>query len=1069
MGWPQNTDYINALQRRAGAFRDARLRASAVPPEATDRLGRPRPISGAWAMVFKLQVDGVNTAVRVFRSPGHAQQGQRHYRTLEEHLRTGRPASLVPFRYHPDEIEVNGALYPILTMEWVQGRTLWDWAGEQARAGAQSALRLMADRWLALVEELKQFQIAHGDLQHGNVLVVGGTLKLVDYDGMCVPALVGEEPLEAGLAGYQHPGRRGRPLSLRLDDYSAWVILIALRALAASPGLWRQYVDEAANDNLLFLPEDVEDPDRPGNLWDELRRSPDAEVVAWARALRESLDRPFDAIPPFEMDPLRPLRVACAACPRDWREISRLAAGAPGTNPLPPDLASVSAEARQLCALEASLTGADPRGVAAALAAGGAPDWPEGQDLVERAREAAERVADLDRLLGEMRATRDGRRLVKLWDEIGPGLADVTEAGPIARVVASWRRRLEACAALAAAIAAEPQSESAIARAWDALRAAGGHPDALPWQPRALVARQRAPALAEARRLAAQAADEDGDRRLCQVWDEGGLGRCPEAEPLRPRVEEGRPRVVLLDDLRRLVERGGTEEQIAACAAPLDDAYSYRLRPRVESARQRAAAFAALRSAVERGEHDGVVETLWARLEEAGGHPDAMFWQSQADAARRRAAALRRLEALAALPRDEASDRAFVRAWEGGDLDGRAESLPYRPRYVAAAECLRALDDLAELFERGAPPEPILAAAEPIPPDYPHAFQDRVRRARELLDVQRALRHARAAVPRSDRALTRAWLDYARVCPSPLDAVVLDECLLAAQRSSCLDALDAIDATLPLDEQDRLWLLAWNDDLLAGCGDAHPYRLRNREVRARVAAWEALQQAIEDDDAVTVARLHADPRLAGYPPLERRRPEIAPLVERGEQARRLQVALEAGDGEAVVSQLDLPALSTLSDLFRPHRKRIIALVAGELARAPLSPAEPPYRLDAAAGQLTVRWLGWDWPLFGQDDRCCRVAVDPRQFLTTPDEAAEGTWGPRQRTCRNGYTVPLPARARQVYVTVWAVVPVDVLTFGIKEVVGPPLHLGPIALGGEDNGAPAKGPGLLTRLMRKLSS
>jgi hypothetical protein len=1067
MGWPQNVDYINAIQRRAGAFRDARLRASVVPPEATDRLGRPRPLSGAWALVFKLQVGGVNTAVRVFRSPGHAQQGQRHYRVLEEHFRSGRPSSLVPFRYHPEEFEVNGDRYPVLTMEWVQGRTLWDWAGEQARAGAQAALRRMADRWVALLEELKRFQIAHGDLQHGNVLVVNDALKLVDYDGMCVPALVGDEPLEAGLAGYQHPGRRGRPLSLRLDDYSAWVILIALRALAAAPGLWRRYVDEAANDNLLFLPEDVEDPDRPGNLWDELRRSPDPDVVAWARALRESLDRPFDAVPPFEMDPLRPLRVACAAAPRDWREIARLAAGAPGTGPLPPDLAAASAEARQLCALEASLTVADPRGVAAALAAGGAPDWPEGRDLVERAREAARRVADLDRLLAEMKATRDGRRLVRLWDELGPGLADVTEAGPIARVVASWRRRLEACAALAAAIAAEPQSESAIARAWDALRAAGGHPDALAWQPRAHVARQRAPALEEVRRIVAQPADEDGDRRLCQAWDEGGLGRCPEAEPLRPRVEEARPRVALLDELRRLVERGGTEEQIAGRAATFPDGYGYRLRPRAESAKQRAAAFAALRAAVERGETDGVIEALWAKLEEAGGHPDALYWQSQADAARRRAAALRRLEALAALPRDEASDRAFLRAWEGGDLDGRAESLPYRPRYVSATECLRAVDDLAALIERGAPPEPVAAAAEPIPTDYPHAYQEQVRRARELNDVQRALRQARAAVPRSDRALTRAWLDYARVCPESLDKAILDECLLAAQRSSCLDALDAIDATLPLDEQDRLWVQAWNDTLLAACGDAHPYRLRDREVRARVAAWEALERALRAGDAVGVARLFANTRLAGYPPIERSRLEIGPLVDRGDQALRLLAALEAGDDDAVVRQLDLPAVATLPDLFRPHRKRIIAVVARELARAPLAPAEPPYRLDAEAGQLTVRWVGWDWPLFGQEDRCCRVAADPRRFLAKPDEAAEGTWGPRQRTCRAGYTVPLPA-ARQVYVTVWPVVPVDVMTFGIKEVVGAPLHLGPVVLK-EDNGVPARGPGLLTRLMRKLSS
>jgi len=1019
-------------------------------------------------MVFKLQVGGISTALRVFRSPGHAEQGERHYRILEEHLGRGRPSSFVPFRYHPDEIEVNGTRYPILTMDWVQGRNLWDWAGDRARAGSRAALRRMADRWVTLVEELKQYQIAHGDLQHGNVLVVNDALKLVDYDGMCVPSQVGEVPLESGLPGYQHPQRLGQKLSLRMDDFSAWVIFIALRALAAAPELWRRYVEEASNDNLLFLPEDIEEPDRPGNLWEELRRSPDSEVCAWAQALRVSLDRPFDAIPPFAFEPLRPLRAACAASPRDWREIARLAAAASSSDPLPSDVATISSEARQLCALEASLTAGDPRGVAAALAEGVPPNWSEGRNLVERARRSAHRVADLDRLQAEMRATRDGRRLVQIWDELGSGLSDIPEAEPIARVAASWRRRLQACAALGAAIAAAPQCESAIARAWDALRAAGGHPDALSWQLRAVLARKRAPALEEMRRLVAAPPEEDSDRRLCQLWDEGGLDRCAEAEPLRPRVEEARPRIALLDDLKRLLRRGATEEQIVAQAASLAEAYPHRLRSRVESARQRVAAFAALREAVERGEGDRVIEQAWARLEEVGGHPEALRWQAQADTARRRAAALSRLEALAALPRDEASDRAFVRAWDGADFNSCAEAIPYQARYTLATDCLRAVDKLAALFERGASFTEVLTSAESISPNYPHAFQDRVRQAREMLAALNALRRAHAAVPRSDRALARAWREYTRICPTPLDRLLQEDCQVAAIRSNYLEALESIAPTLPLDEQDRLWMRAWNEALLGPCGDAQPHRRRNREVRERVAAWERLQDAIRSGNAFAVAMLHADPLLAGYPPLDRLRFEIAELVERGQRAHRLLDGLHAGDDAAVLHELDLPTVATLPNLFRPHRQRLIRLITDRLRLNPFAPVDPSCEIDEELGRLTLHWAGWDWPLFGQEERCCRVAVDPRQFFTRPEEAADGTYSPRERSCRAGYVVPLPPGTRQAFITVWPVVPLDVATFGAREAVGPPLRLGPIPLSGRENGHSHE-PGLLRRLLRILSS
>jgi hypothetical protein len=55
--------------------------------------------------------------------------------------------------------------------------------------------------------------IAHGDLQHGNIILVPGKkdnslmLKLIDYDGMFIPPLAGSPKGEVGHAAYQHPER----------------------------------------------------------------------------------------------------------------------------------------------------------------------------------------------------------------------------------------------------------------------------------------------------------------------------------------------------------------------------------------------------------------------------------------------------------------------------------------------------------------------------------------------------------------------------------------------------------------------------------------------------------------------------------------------------------------------------------------------------------------------------------------------------------------------------------------------------------------------------------------------
>ncbi len=262
MPWPLASDFQTILQNPAIAFRDPYLRSCSIE---RDVLGQPRTWAGSFAVVYKgIDTTGTPVAIRVFSTESPHRHGR--YDQIGDYLTARRLACLLSFEYREDEIRSlsDGKRYPILLMDWVEGETLFQWVRNQCRQGNAAALMSAARQWPAVAAELAQEQIAHGDLQHANIMVTPqGELKLVDYDGMCVPALVGAECLEFGTPPYQHPRRKAQAqLSLRLDDFSALLICIALHALAVDPALWGKYVEQTNNDKLLFREDDFRFPQK---------------------------------------------------------------------------------------------------------------------------------------------------------------------------------------------------------------------------------------------------------------------------------------------------------------------------------------------------------------------------------------------------------------------------------------------------------------------------------------------------------------------------------------------------------------------------------------------------------------------------------------------------------------------------------------------------------------------------------------------------------------------------------------------------------------------------------------
>jgi hypothetical protein len=117
-------------------------------------------------------------------------------------------------------------------------------------------LKHLADSWLKIISSLKTAGVAHGDLQHGNIIVQNGDLRLVDLDGMFVPEIAGWQASENGHDHYQRPARAAQHFANTLDNFSALVIYISLLAIAEAPELWREFHDE----NLIFTKADFQQP-----------------------------------------------------------------------------------------------------------------------------------------------------------------------------------------------------------------------------------------------------------------------------------------------------------------------------------------------------------------------------------------------------------------------------------------------------------------------------------------------------------------------------------------------------------------------------------------------------------------------------------------------------------------------------------------------------------------------------------------------------------------------------------------------------------------------------------------
>ena len=197
--------------------------------------GIPFARSGNFALTYEVTSGGSRYAVRCFHK--EADSLERRYDAIARKLRSVANPYFVEFEFQPAGIRTESGQYPIVRMRWADGRTLAQFVSDH-RDDPETLLTLR-ETLRDLAQLLEDNDIAHGDIQPGNVIVRSATeLALIDYDGMFVPELEPWGGTELGQRNFQHPGRSWVHFDERLDRFSFAVLDVALEALALQPALW---------------------------------------------------------------------------------------------------------------------------------------------------------------------------------------------------------------------------------------------------------------------------------------------------------------------------------------------------------------------------------------------------------------------------------------------------------------------------------------------------------------------------------------------------------------------------------------------------------------------------------------------------------------------------------------------------------------------------------------------------------------------------------------------------------------------------------------------------------------
>lgn len=247
MQYPLISEYMAAIR---DAHDNLEQLSHLVP--VMDKYGEPYRSGGAFAVVFKMQDEqtGKCYALKCFTEE---QEGRAEaYRKIAEELEFVDSPYVTSVKYLENELFVDSSCdddeFPVLLMDWVEGDTMEAYIA--AHHGDSHAMSMLCYRFCKLAAWLRSQPFAHGDIKPDNIMVrPDGTLTLVDYDGMFVPAMKGQKSPTIGTKDFSHPLRAIDDFDETIDDFALASIALSLKAISLDASLLEQY---GAPDRLLF-------------------------------------------------------------------------------------------------------------------------------------------------------------------------------------------------------------------------------------------------------------------------------------------------------------------------------------------------------------------------------------------------------------------------------------------------------------------------------------------------------------------------------------------------------------------------------------------------------------------------------------------------------------------------------------------------------------------------------------------------------------------------------------------------------------------------------------------------
>ena len=254
MQYPLISEYLAAIR---DAHDNLDKLSHLVP--VLDNYGEPYRSSGAFAVVFKMKDEqtGKCYALKCFTEE---QEGRAEaYRQIAEELEFVDSPYITSVKYMEKELFVDSNCeddeFPVLLMDWIEGETMETYIADHYMDNY--AMSMLCYRFCKMAAWLRSQPFAHGDIKPDNIMVRSdGTLTLVDYDGMFVPAMKGQKSPTIGTKDFSHPLRTIDDFDETIDDFALASMALSLKAISLNPSLLQTY---GASDRLLFSAADYLD------------------------------------------------------------------------------------------------------------------------------------------------------------------------------------------------------------------------------------------------------------------------------------------------------------------------------------------------------------------------------------------------------------------------------------------------------------------------------------------------------------------------------------------------------------------------------------------------------------------------------------------------------------------------------------------------------------------------------------------------------------------------------------------------------------------------------------------